>query len=68
MRLAGAFPHHFPIIPGWELAGVVESAGPAVADFRPGDEVFAYVRRDDVQWGTTADLVRYAVRNQLIQA
>jgi NADPH:quinone reductase-like Zn-dependent oxidoreductase len=55
--LAGAYPHHFPIVPGWELAGVVEAAGPAVVDFRPGDEVFGYVRRDDVQWGTTAELV-----------
>lgn len=55
--LAGAYPHHFPIIPGWDLAGVVERVGPAVVDFAPGDEVFGYVRRDDVQWGTAADLV-----------
>ena len=55
--LAGAYPHHFPITPGWDLAGVVESAGPAVVDFAPGDEVFGYVRRDDVQWGTTAEFV-----------
>lgn len=55
--LAGAFPHRFPIVPGWEMAGVVEAAGPAVVDFAPGDEVFGYVRRDDVQWGTAADLV-----------
>jgi NADPH:quinone reductase-like Zn-dependent oxidoreductase len=56
-RLAGAFPHHFPITPGWDLAGVVEKAGPAVVDVAVGDEVFAYVRRDDVQWGTAAELV-----------
>jgi NADPH:quinone reductase-like Zn-dependent oxidoreductase len=56
-RLTGAYPHHFPIIPGWDLAGVVERVGPAVVDFAPGDEVFAYVRRDHVQWGTTAELV-----------
>jgi NADPH:quinone reductase-like Zn-dependent oxidoreductase len=56
-RLAGAYPHHFPIIPGWDVSGVVEQAGPAVVDFAPGDEVFGYVRRDDVQWGTAADLV-----------
>src|SRR4051794_3016543 len=56
-RLAGAFPHHFPIVPGWELAGVVEAAGPAVPELVPGDEVFGYVRRDDVQWGATAELV-----------
>jgi NADPH:quinone reductase-like Zn-dependent oxidoreductase len=56
-RLAGAYPHHFPIVPGWDLSGVVERVGPAVVDFAPGDEVFGYVRRDDVQWGTAADLV-----------
>jgi NADPH:quinone reductase-like Zn-dependent oxidoreductase len=56
-HLAGAFPHHFPIVPGWDVAGVVESAGPAVVDFAAGDEVFGYVRRDDVQWGTTAEFV-----------
>ena len=56
-RLAGFFPHHFPIVPGWDLAGVVEAVGPAVVDFAPGDEVFGYLRRDDVQWGTAAELV-----------
>jgi NADPH:quinone reductase-like Zn-dependent oxidoreductase len=61
-HLAGAFPHHFPIVPGWELAGVVEAAGPAVPDLAPGDEVFAYVRRDDVQWGATAELVPVPLR------
>jgi NADPH:quinone reductase-like Zn-dependent oxidoreductase len=56
-HLAGAYPHHFPIIPGWDLAGVVERVGPAVVDFAPGDEVFGYLRRDDVQWGTAAEFV-----------
>jgi NADPH:quinone reductase-like Zn-dependent oxidoreductase len=55
--LASAYPHHFPIIPGWDVAGVVEAAGPAVVAFAPGDEVFGYVRRDDVQWGTAAEFV-----------
>ncbi len=55
--LAGAFPHHFPIVPGWDVAGVVEVAGPAVTGFAAGDEVYGYVRRDDVQWGTAAELV-----------
>ena len=55
--LAGAYPHHFPITPGWDVAGIVEAAGPAVVSFAAGDEVFGYVRRDEVQWGTTAELV-----------
>ena len=56
-HLAGLFPHHFPIVPGWDLSGVVEQVGPAVVDFAVGDEVFGYLRRDDVQWGTAAELV-----------
>jgi NADPH:quinone reductase-like Zn-dependent oxidoreductase len=56
-NLAGFFPHRFPIVPGWDLAGTVEAVGPAIHDLAPGDEVFGYLRRDDVQWGTTAELV-----------
>ena len=56
-HLAGFLPHHFPIVPGWDLAGTVEAVGPAVHDLAPGDEVFGYLRRDDVQWGTAAELV-----------
>ena len=55
--MTGAYPHHLPIVPGWDVAGVVEAAGPAVTAFSAGDEVFGYVRRDDVQWGTTAEFV-----------
>jgi NADPH:quinone reductase-like Zn-dependent oxidoreductase len=56
--LQGAYPHHLPIIPGWDVAGVVEAVGPAVVTgVDVGDEVWGYVRRDDVQWGTAAELV-----------
>jgi NADPH:quinone reductase-like Zn-dependent oxidoreductase len=33
-----------------------------VVAFAPGDEVFGYVRRDDVQWGTAAEFVPAPVR------
>jgi NADPH:quinone reductase-like Zn-dependent oxidoreductase len=56
--LQGAYPHHLPIIPGWDLAGVVEAVGPAVTTgVEVGDEVYGYVRRDDVKFGTAAELV-----------
>jgi NADPH:quinone reductase-like Zn-dependent oxidoreductase len=56
-HLAGAMPSHFPLVPGWDAAGVVEAVGPAVTGFAVGDEVIGYVRRDDVQHGTYAELV-----------
>ena len=56
--LQSAYPHHLPIIPGWDVSGVVEAVGPSVVTgLRVGDEVWGYVRRDDVQWGTSAELV-----------
>jgi len=51
-NLAGAFPAHFPLIPGWDAAGVIEQVGPAVTWFKPGDEVYGYCRRHELQWGT----------------
>jgi NADPH:quinone reductase-like Zn-dependent oxidoreductase len=56
-NLTGRIPHVFPVIPGWDAAGVVEQAGPAVTDFAPGDEVYAYCRKDFVRDGTYAELV-----------
>ncbi|WP_210650955.1 NADP-dependent oxidoreductase [Nocardioides sp. SYSU D00065] len=56
--LQGAYPHHLPIIPGWDVAGVVEAVGPSVrTGVQVGDEVWGYVRRDDVAHGTAAELV-----------
>jgi NADPH:quinone reductase-like Zn-dependent oxidoreductase len=42
--LAGALEAYFPVVPGWDVAGVVERAGPAAPEFTPGDEVIGYVR------------------------
>lgn len=60
--LEGRFPVHLPAIPGWDVAGTVESVGPDVTELRPGDEVVGYVRRDHVQWGTYAELVPAPLR------
>jgi NADPH:quinone reductase-like Zn-dependent oxidoreductase len=56
-RLDGGFPSHFPLVPGWDVAGVVEAVGPAVAGYSVGDEVLGYVRRDHIQHGTYAEFV-----------
>jgi NADPH:quinone reductase-like Zn-dependent oxidoreductase len=52
----------FPVVPGWDVAGVVEQAGRAVPEFSVGDEVFGLVRRDEVHHGTRAELVPAPVR------
>ncbi|WP_030547405.1 NADP-dependent oxidoreductase [Streptomyces albus] len=48
---------NFPLIPGWDVAGVVERVGPAITEFAPGDEVIGYNRQDVAQFGTYAELV-----------
>lgn len=53
---------HFPMIPGWDVAGVVEQVGLDVDEFAPGDEVFGYIRKDSVQLGAYAELVSAHVR------
>jgi NADPH:quinone reductase-like Zn-dependent oxidoreductase len=50
--LAAAFPHHFPVILGWDAAGVVEKVGPAVTWFKPGDAAYGYCRRHELEFGT----------------
>ena len=55
--LEGAFPHFFPVVLGWDAAGVVEQVGPAVTEFSAGDEVFAYCRKHFVGEGTYAEYV-----------
>ncbi|MET8545888.1 NADP-dependent oxidoreductase [Kitasatospora sp. NPDC004799] len=52
----------FPVIPGWDVAGVVERVGLGVTEFAPGDEVIGYVREDMVRRGTFAEYVAAPVR------
>ena len=60
-RLDGRFPHVFPVVPGWDAAGVVEQVGPGVSEVAAGDEVFAYCRKHFVGEGTYAELVSVPV-------
>ncbi len=52
----------FPVVPGWDVSGVVEQVGLDTPEFAVGDEVFGYVRKDVVGGGTTAELVAAPVR------
>ena len=51
------FPHVFPVVLGWDAAGVVEEVGGATRWFKPGDEVFAYCRKHFIGEGTYAEQV-----------
>ncbi|MFE9258032.1 NADP-dependent oxidoreductase [Streptomyces sp. NPDC006879] len=53
---------YFPVVPGWDVAGVVEELGIDVPEFSVGDEVMAYARKDYVHGGTFAELVSVPVR------
>ncbi|MFI7365704.1 NADP-dependent oxidoreductase [Streptomyces sp. NPDC050149] len=52
----------FPVIPGWDVSGVVVQPGIAVDEFAVGDEVIGYVREDFLSRGTFAEYVAAPVR------
>ena len=52
----------YPVIPGWDVAGIVEEVGPDTFDHAVGDEVYGYVRKEWVELGTYAELVSAPVR------
>lgn len=52
-------PHQFPIILGWDVAGVVEELGPGCRKLKVGDEVFAYCRKPVVMNGAYAEFVAF---------
>lgn len=56
-RLEPRFPHVFPVVIGWDAAGVVDEVGPGVVEFATGDEVIAYCRKHFVGEGTYAEYV-----------
>lgn len=52
----------FPVVPGWDVSGVVVQPGVAVDEFAVGDEVIGYVREDFLSRGTFAEYVAAPVR------
>ena len=51
----------FPVIPGWDVAGVVMATGPGVTEFRPGDEVIGFVYEGILRHGAYAERIAAAV-------
>ncbi len=54
--------HHLPLIPGWDVSGIVESIGKEVKKFKVGDEV--YSRPDVARDGGYAEYI--AVKESIV--
>lgn len=50
-------PNIFPVIPGWDFAGVIVERGHSARRFTVGDEVYGYARRTTYQKGTYAEYI-----------
>ncbi len=53
-------PHQFPLILGWEAAGIVHSPG---GPFQKGDRVFVYCRKPVIQWGSWAEFLSVRIEH-----
>jgi NADPH:quinone reductase-like Zn-dependent oxidoreductase len=53
--------HEFPLIPGWDVSGIVEAVGRGVEQFRPGDAVYGLL--DISRNGAYAEYVTAPARN-----
>ncbi|MFF1452523.1 NADP-dependent oxidoreductase [Streptomyces sp. NPDC058274] len=60
--LDGLLESVFPVVPGWDVSGVVVQPGASVTEFAVGDEVIGYVREDFLSRGTFAEYVAAPVR------
>jgi len=49
--------YEFPITLGWDVAGVVSQRGKQVKDFKKGDSVFAYCRKEIIRDGSYAEYI-----------
>lgn len=55
--LKDAIPAEFPVVPGWDVAGLIEERGHSARRFAKGDKVYAYARRPVIQHGTFAEYI-----------
>lgn len=60
--LDGLLDSVFPVIPGWDVSGVVVRPGVDAVEYQEGDEVIGYVREDFLSRGTFAEYVAAPVR------
>ncbi len=56
-HLDGFIPSRFPLIPGWDMSGVIESRGYGARRFEIGESVYGYCRRPTIQFGTYAEFI-----------
>jgi NADPH:quinone reductase-like Zn-dependent oxidoreductase len=56
-QMKGMIPHRFPVVLGWDAAGIVEALGPEATHFHVGERVFAYCRKPEIHDGTYAEYV-----------
>lgn len=61
--LDAMMPVVFPVVAGWDVAGVVTQVGIDTPEFAVGEEVFAYARKDFVHGGTFAEYVTVPARS-----
>ncbi|MFF3913529.1 NADP-dependent oxidoreductase [Streptomyces sp. NPDC001852] len=61
-RLDAVLDAVFPVIPGWDVSGVVVRPGASVTEFAVGDEVIGYCREDFLSRGTFAEYIAAPVR------
>ncbi len=60
--LRGLFDTRLPVVPGWDVAGIVEQTGLDTPEFAVGDAVLAYARTDVVENGSVAEYMPVPVR------
>lgn len=61
--LTERFPHQLPIIPGWDVSGVIKKIGSNVTNLKVGDQVYTYARKPVIQWGTYAEYVCFNAKD-----
>ncbi|MCB1181062.1 MAG: NADP-dependent oxidoreductase [Chlamydiia bacterium] len=59
--------HEFPVILGWDVAGVISAIGQKVTHLKEGDEIFAYCKKRVIHDGSFADYICLDAENVLLK-